>query len=107
MPWETALVGLDLATLLHVCGELNALEEVAVRTYHRFEALSGADKQTLAALSLWLSAVRSRGWAKVDEDDPGRPLRLYESRHREARNVILTGVLAGQCCRNERRRMRT
>ena len=88
MPWEAALVGLDLAALLHLCGELWELETVARETYQQFRVLSGANVQTLAALSLWVDAVKARSWTAVDEADPGRPLREYEEKLEKARRAI-------------------
>ncbi len=104
MPWESALVSLDLAAMLHLCGEFDALEEIASTTYQQFAALSGADTQTLAALSLWLSAVRGQSWAEVDSNDPGRPLRQYSKLHTEARNSVIAGVLLAECCESKKQR---
>ncbi len=88
MPWELALVGLDLAALLHLCGELYELETIARETYQRFRGLSGADVQTIAALSLWVDAVKARSWTIVDDDDPGKPMREYEEKLERARHAI-------------------
>ncbi len=88
LPWELALVGLDLAALHHLCGELYQLEKIARETYQRFRVLSGANVQTLAALSLWVDAVKARSWLAVDEGDPGRSVREYDEKYEKARHVI-------------------
>ncbi len=104
LPWEIALVGLDLAALLHLCGEVDELEEIALKTFERFRVLSGADTQTLAALQLWVDAVKARAWETVDVDpeDPGKALRGYESKHGAARQAILAGVATGRCRKMKR-----
>ncbi len=59
LPWEIALVSLDLCALHHDCGEWTELESLAADTYERFRALSG-NTQALAALSLCVDAARAR-----------------------------------------------
>ncbi len=107
LPWEVALVGLDLAALLHLCGEFAELEKIARSTYQQFRLLSGADRQTLAALSLWVDAVKRRSWIADDQDDDdekANALREYDGLHGKARHLILAGVLAGKGKGKSRRR---
>ncbi len=59
LPWEIALVSLDLCTLHRDCGEWLALESLAADTCRRFRALSG-NTQALTALSLCVDAARAR-----------------------------------------------
>ncbi len=106
MPWDAALVGLDLAALLHLCGDLDALEKIACSTFKRFRVLSGADTQTLAAFSLWVDAVKRQSWAEIDKKDPGKPAREYDAKHSAARLAIMAGVARNQCCHTRRGRRR-
>ena len=59
MPWETALVSLDLATLYRVDERWEELEDLAADTFGRFRELC-ADFETITALSLWVEAVQAR-----------------------------------------------
>ncbi len=59
LPWEIALVSLDLCGLHRDCGEWPELEALAADTYRRFRALTG-NTQALAALSLCVDAARAR-----------------------------------------------
>ncbi len=102
LPWEIALVGLDLGSLLHLVGDLIELEKIASQTFKQFRLLSGADRQTLAALSLWVDAVRSRGWEAAGDD--GQARRNYDALHEKARQMILAGVFAGRSCKGKTRR---
>ena len=98
LPWENALVGLDLGSLLHLAGDFDDLEKIAGETFLLFRNLSGADTQTLAALSLWVDAVKARRWKAGDE-----ARRAYDALHEKAWQAILAGVLAGRGCRRHRR----
>ncbi len=89
MPWEIALVGLDLAALLHLCGEYDELEKVAAATFERFRVLSGADRHTLAAFRLWVDAVRQRKWIPAASGDPAEAIREYDDLHAKARQAVL------------------
>ena len=89
MPWEVALVGLDLAALLHLCGEYAQLEKVAASTFERFRTLSGADRHTLAAFSLWVDAVKQRKWIPGEGVDPAKTVREYDGLHAKARRAVL------------------
>ncbi len=60
LPWEIALVSLDLCALHRECSEWPELESLAADTYQRFRALSSGDTQALAALSLCADAARAR-----------------------------------------------
>lgn len=59
VPYEIALVSLDLSTLLRFQKRWPELEELAAATYRGFRKLR-EDSQALAALKLWLDASRSR-----------------------------------------------
>ena len=59
LPWEIALVALDLCALLHFFGEWEELADLALETFQRFRELSG-HSETVAALSLILDAIRAR-----------------------------------------------
>ncbi len=59
VPYEIALVSLDLSTLLRFQKRWLELEELAADAYLRFQELR-EDTEALAALGLWLDAVRSR-----------------------------------------------
>ncbi len=59
VPYEIALVTLDLSALLRFQKRWAELEELAGDTYRRFRELR-EDGEALAALKLWLDAVRSR-----------------------------------------------
>ncbi len=59
LPWEIALVSLDLCALHRDCDEWPELEALAADTYRRFRALSG-NTQAIAALSLCVDAARAR-----------------------------------------------
>ena len=81
LPWEVALTGLDLAALLHLCGDWTALEKIASQAYHFFELLA-ADTKAIAALSLWNDAVQAQQWD--------------EKKHTKARAVIAASALSGR-----------
>ncbi len=87
LPWEIALVGLDLGVLLQLFGEWAELRKLAEETYHRFCLLS-ADTEAIAALSQWVAAVRAQ---TLDEELVGKTRRIIAARvftgHRRARNV--------------------
>ena len=89
LPWEIALVGLDLAALLHLCGDYGELEKVAGATFERFRVLSGADRHTLAALSLWMDAVKQRKWIPAEGVEPAVAMREYDGLHAKARRAVL------------------
>ena len=59
VPYEIALVSLDLSALLRFSGRWPELEELAADTYLRFRDL-GEDEEALAALKLWLDASQAR-----------------------------------------------
>ncbi len=59
VPYEIALVSLDLSALLRFQKRWLELEELAADTCRRFQELR-EDGEALAALKLWLDAVRSR-----------------------------------------------
>ena len=63
-PFELALVGLDLSLLLKREGRWPELEDLAAETFGRFRLLS-ADTESIAALSLWMDAVRAK---KLDDE---------------------------------------
>ena len=56
-PFELALVGLDLSELLKREQRWSDLQDLAADTFGRFRLLS-ADTESIAALSLWMDAVR-------------------------------------------------
>ncbi len=59
VPYEIALVSLDLSMLLRFARRWAELEELAADTYQRFRKL-GEDLEALAALKLWLDGARAR-----------------------------------------------
>ncbi len=59
VPYEIALVTLDLSALLRFQKRWAELEELSADTFRRFQELR-EDAEALAALKLWLDAVRSR-----------------------------------------------
>ncbi len=59
VPWETALVSLDLAALYRADGRWKELEDLAADTFGRFRELC-ADFEAIGALSLWVEAVEAR-----------------------------------------------
>ena len=59
VPWEIALVSLDLAALYRAWHQWTDLESLAVDTYGLFRELCG-DFEAIAALSLWVEAVQNR-----------------------------------------------
>ena len=63
-PYELALVGLDLSQLLKREERWSELEDLAAETFGRFRLLS-ADTESIAALSLWMDAVRAK---KLDDE---------------------------------------
>lgn len=89
LPWESALVGLDLAALRHLCGEWDKLEELAADTFQRFRLLA-ANTKAIAALSLWNDAVKARKGKEL--------LEKFE----EARKVIAAGVFSGRSRKKKR-----
>ncbi len=64
VPWETALVSLDLAALYRADGRWKELEELAADTFDRFCDLC-ADFEAIVALSLWVDAVEARRGVKA------------------------------------------
>ena len=80
LPYEIALIGLDLGAVHQLCGDWSRLEALAAETYDRFRAFDGTSG-AVTALSQWLEAVRSR----TLED------RLFE----ETRQIILRGISSG------------
>ncbi|MCP3961163.1 MAG: hypothetical protein GY719_25230 [bacterium] len=80
LPWEIALVGLDLGEILHLAREWGALAELAGETYKRFRVLSG-DTEALAALSQWVSAIQAQN---LSDEITGK-----------ARELIAAGVFKG------------
>ena len=59
VPWELALVSLDLAALYRRRGKWDPLEDLAKSTFDHFRELA-ADYESIAALSLWVNAVEAR-----------------------------------------------
>ncbi len=59
LPFEIALVSLDLGAIYHHNGEWSKLEILATATYRLFRLLA-ADTESIAALSLWMDAARMR-----------------------------------------------
>ncbi len=59
VPWETALVSLDLAVLYRADGRWKEVEDLAVDTFDRFCELC-ADFEAIAALNLWVEAAEAR-----------------------------------------------
>ncbi len=59
VPYEIALVSLDISALLRFQKRWAELEELSADTFRRFQELR-EDAEALAALKLWLDAVRSR-----------------------------------------------
>ncbi|MCP3960497.1 MAG: hypothetical protein GY719_21845, partial [bacterium] len=64
VPWETALVSLDLAALYRAGERWGELEDLAADTFGRFRELA-ADFEAIAALSLWVDAVEARRGVKA------------------------------------------
>ncbi len=87
LPWEIALVSLDLGAVLHIGGEWAELEKLAAETYQRFQVLSG-DSGALAALSQWMTAVNAQ--------------RLTDEVNEKTRAAIQSGVFKG--ARKQRRK---
>lgn len=84
LPWEIALVSLDLGELLQIFGDWAELQKLAEKTYKQFQLLS-ADTEALAALSQWVNAVRAQ---TLDDELFGR-----------TRLIIASGALSGRCCK--------
>ena len=89
LPWEIALVGLDLGALLF--GEWSELAELAGETFARFEILSAeseaGETEALAALAQWLAAIKAE---KLTDEITG-----------QARELIAAGAV--RSCRQRRR----
>ncbi len=64
LPWEIALVSLDLAALYRAGERWKELEDLAADTFGRFRELC-ADFETIGALSLWVDAVQARRGVKA------------------------------------------
>ncbi|MCP3959250.1 MAG: hypothetical protein GY719_15475 [bacterium] len=64
LPWEIALVSLDLAALYRAGERWKELEDLAADTFGRFRELA-ADFEAIAALSLWVDAVEARRGVKA------------------------------------------
>ncbi len=64
LPWETALVSLDLAALYRDGERWGELEALAADTFGRFRELA-ADFEAIAALSLWVDAVEAHRGVKA------------------------------------------
>ncbi len=64
VPWENALVSLDLAALYRVDERWEELEDLAANTFDRFCELC-ADFEAIAALSLWVESVEARKGVKA------------------------------------------
>lgn len=82
LPFEIALLGLDLGAVYQLCGQWEKIETLAAETLGIFRALNGTTGAVMA-LSQWLNAVRRRA---VDEAIVV-----------EARAIILKGISTG-CC---------
>ncbi len=63
-PYEVALVGLEISTLLRFQKRWPELEHMAADTYRRFNELR-EDNEALAALKLWLEAAQDRTLSEV------------------------------------------
>ena len=81
MPFEIALVSLDLAALHHLFSEWGNAERLALDTLERFQVLA-ADKEAIAALKIWSEAVKAR--------------KLSEAITEKARQVIEAGLSPGR-----------
>ncbi len=64
VPWELALVSLDLAALYRASERWPELEALAADTFGRFRELA-ADFEAIGALSLWVDAVEARRGVKA------------------------------------------
>ena len=76
LPFEVALVSLDLAALLHFFGDWRQLEPLARDTFDRFRLLT-SDREAIAALKLWRDAVKARNLTEAVIDEARQ---LIESR---------------------------
>ena len=88
MPYETALLSLDLGALYAVHEEWDKLAPLAVKTFQQFHVLA-ADTQAIAALSLWADAVKAR--------------RLTDEITSAARSQIESRIGPGGCCKKRKR----
>ncbi len=89
LPFEIAIIGLDLGAVYQICGDWSKLKTLASETYERFCALDGTS-EAVAALSQWLDAVRKQ--------------ELEDKVFYQTRGVILKGISSSGCCKIERRR---
>ena len=76
LPFEIALVALDLGQLHAFLGEWDKLEPLARATFKRFRVLA-ADTGTIAALSQWTDAVKAR---TLEDEITAKARRLVEAR---------------------------
>jgi len=76
LPFETALVALDLGQLYALLGDWERLEPLAQGTFDRFQILA-ADTGAIAALSQWVDAVKARD---VKDEIVARARRLVEKK---------------------------
>ena len=90
LPWDIALVGLDLGALLHLCGDWPELEKLAGETFERFRLLA-AETRAIAALSQWNDAVKAQ-----------RNEELFELSEK-ARQIIAAGVFSGRPRKRKKR----
>ena len=88
MPFEIALVSLDLGAVYAEHSEWDKLTPLAVETFQRFRVLA-ADTGTIAALSLWTDAVKAR--------------KLTDEITTRARQKIEARIGAGGCCKSRER----
>ena len=76
LPFEIALVALDLGQLHALLGEWDKLEPLACATFERFRVLA-ADTEAIAALSQWADAVKAR---TLEDEITAKARRLVEAR---------------------------
>ena len=88
MPFEIALVSLDLGAIYAEHSEWDKLIPLAVETFQRFRVLA-ADTEAIAALSLWADAVKAR--------------KLTDEITTRARQKIEARIGPGGCCRSRER----
>ena len=89
LPFEIALVSLDLAELHYFLSEFSQAAEVAHLAFEHFEALNADRRGTLAALTLWLKAIEAQD--------------LTDEITNKARRMIEARIGPGGCCRTSRK----
>ncbi len=79
VPWELALVSLDLAALYRAGERWEELEDLAADTFRHFRELA-ADHEAIAALSLWVDAVQARRGVEAAIDAARETLEARKAR---------------------------